>query len=88
MSCRSASAAAAQVADAPRGLDQLGQRLTGSPARPGSVTRRTHCVTCGTVISVTDLVVTPGSGLTPAGPEDGITAALAGPHCLLDPIRA
>ena len=46
------------------------------------------CLSCGTVISVTDLVVTPGSGLTSAGPDDEITAALAGPHCLLDPIRA
>jgi hypothetical protein len=38
------------------------------------------CLSCGTVISVTDLVVTPGSGLTSAGPDDEITAALAGPR--------
>jgi hypothetical protein len=29
---------------------------------------------------VTGLIVTPGSGLTSAGPDDEITAALAGPR--------
>jgi DNA-binding HxlR family transcriptional regulator len=46
------------------------------------------CVTCSAVISVTDLVVTPGPGLMSAGPDDEITAALAEPHRLLDPVRA
>jgi DNA-binding HxlR family transcriptional regulator len=45
------------------------------------------CLSCGTVIGVADLVVAPGPGLGPARPGDEITAALAGPHGLLDPIR-
>jgi DNA-binding HxlR family transcriptional regulator len=45
------------------------------------------CAACSTAVGATGLVVTPGPGLVPPGPDDEITAALAEPHRLLDPIR-
>jgi DNA-binding HxlR family transcriptional regulator len=47
------------------------------------------CTTCGQAVPVQDLMVAPGPGLTakPAGP-DPVSAALASPHRLLEPVRA
>ncbi|MFF5970712.1 winged helix-turn-helix transcriptional regulator [Streptomyces sp. NPDC012769] len=45
------------------------------------------CTGCGTVVPVGDLVVTPGGGAAPAGPDaDPVTVALARPHRLLTPL--
>jgi DNA-binding HxlR family transcriptional regulator len=47
------------------------------------------CGACGQALPVQDLLVAPGPGLTsrPAR-TDAISAALAGPHRLLEPVRA
>jgi DNA-binding HxlR family transcriptional regulator len=57
-------------------------------ADDGEVEPDGTCAACSTAVSATDLVVTPGPGLVPPGPDDEITAALAGTRRLLDPIRA
>ncbi|MFI8521260.1 winged helix-turn-helix transcriptional regulator [Streptomyces sp. NPDC085481] len=46
-----------------------------------------RCTGCGAAVPVADLLVTPGPGLGPAGPDaDPVTAALAAPHRLLTPL--
>ncbi|MCX2180162.1 helix-turn-helix transcriptional regulator [Streptomyces sp. SKN60] len=45
------------------------------------------CTGCGAEVPVGDLVVAPGPGAAPAGPDaDPVTAALARPHRLLTPL--
>ncbi|MFI8825204.1 winged helix-turn-helix transcriptional regulator [Streptomyces sp. NPDC053431] len=45
------------------------------------------CTGCGDPVAVADLVVTPGPGAAPAGPDaDPVTAALSRPHRLLTPL--
>ena len=47
------------------------------------------CGACGQAVPVQDLLVAPGPGLTAGLPRtDAISAALAGPHRLLEPVRA
>ncbi|MFI8961843.1 winged helix-turn-helix transcriptional regulator [Streptomyces sp. NPDC053493] len=46
-----------------------------------------RCSGCGAEVPVGDLVVAPGPGLAPAGPDaDPVTAALGRPHRLLTPL--
>ncbi|MFB7862790.1 winged helix-turn-helix transcriptional regulator [Streptomyces sp. NPDC056069] len=46
-----------------------------------------RCTACGGHVPVADLVVAPGPGAAPAGPDaDPVTAALARPHRLLTPL--
>jgi DNA-binding HxlR family transcriptional regulator len=44
------------------------------------------CARCGAAVPVADLEVLPGPGIGPSA-DDVVTAALAGPHRLLEPIR-
>jgi DNA-binding HxlR family transcriptional regulator len=54
----------------------------GAPVEPGG-----RCSGCGQMAEPADTVVAPGPGLVPAGGDDPVTAALAQPHRLLQPLR-
>ncbi|MET9934913.1 MULTISPECIES: helix-turn-helix domain-containing protein [unclassified Streptomyces] len=48
-----------------------------------------RCTGCGAAVPAADVLVAPGPGLAPPGPDDDpVTAALARPHRLLTPLIA
>jgi len=65
------------------------RRVFQHAADGGAVSGDGTCATCGQAVPVQDLLVAPGPGLasTPASP-DPVSAALASPHRLLEPVRA
>lgn len=46
-----------------------------------------RCTGCGLMVEAADTVVAPGPGLVPGRDDDLVTAALAQPHRLLEPLR-
>ena len=44
------------------------------------------CSSCGAAVGLRDLIVVPGPGLVAENPPDPVTAALSGPHRMLEPI--
>ena len=45
------------------------------------------CPSCDTLVGAADLIVVPGPGLPPIGADaDPVTAALARPHRMLEPV--
>lgn len=62
------------------------RRVFRHAADSGDVRSDGVCVNCGAAVPVTDLEVLPGPGFGPPA-DDVVTAALAGPHRLLEPIR-
>jgi DNA-binding HxlR family transcriptional regulator len=65
------------------------RRVFGHAADGGTVPASGICGTCGGEVPVQEIMVAPGPGLA-GGPSraDPVSAALAGPHQLLEPIRA
>jgi DNA-binding HxlR family transcriptional regulator len=65
------------------------RRVFQHAADGGAVGGDGTCGTCGQAVPVQDLLVAPGPGLasTPGGP-DPVSASLASPHRLLEPVRA
>ena len=65
------------------------RRVFQHAAEGGAVGGDGTCATCGQAVPVQDLLVAPGPGLASkaAGP-DPVSAALASPHRLLEPVRA
>jgi len=52
------------------------------------VDERGVCPSCDTLVGVADLIVIPGPGLPPIDANaDPVTAALAGPHRMLEPVN-
>jgi len=62
------------------------RRLFRHAADLGDVRPDGVCAKCGVAVPVAELEVLPGPGIGPSA-DDVVTAALAGPHRLLEPIR-
>ena len=65
------------------------RRVFQHAADGGGVDAAGTCASCGGAVPVRDLLVAPGPGLAtrPGGP-DPVSAALASPHRLLEPVRS
>jgi DNA-binding HxlR family transcriptional regulator len=65
------------------------RRLFRHAADGGGIDRWGRCEACGAPVPAPDTVIAPGPGLEPpAGGDSWVTAALARPHRLLEPLRA
>jgi DNA-binding HxlR family transcriptional regulator len=66
------------------------RRVFHHAADGGAVNGDGTCATCGQAVAVQDLLVAPGPGLAarPGGQADPVSAALASPHRLLEPVRS
>ncbi|MEX0167978.1 winged helix-turn-helix transcriptional regulator [Streptomyces sp. LMG1-1-1.1] len=63
------------------------RRVFRHAADEAPLTPEGRCTGCDRAVPVTDVLVTPGPGLAPPGPDaDPVTAALARPHRLLHPL--
>ena len=65
------------------------RRVFQHAADGGAVSGDGTCAACGQAVPVPDLLVAPGPGLASRpGEPDPVSAALAAPHRLLEPVRA
>jgi DNA-binding HxlR family transcriptional regulator len=65
------------------------RRVFRHAADGGAVSSDGTCATCGETVPVPDLLVVPGPGLvTSPDSADPVSAALASPHRLLEPVRS
>jgi DNA-binding HxlR family transcriptional regulator len=65
------------------------RRLFCHAADGGLIGQNGRCARCGTAAAVEDTVVAPGPGLeSPSSDDDPVTAVLARPHRLLQPVHS